>query len=134
VIGALCITLGTKARRAEVPPSEEFGYGRAMLAGFMISLFAALFSTITVFVYAKYINPEFADIIVQAQTQKLEAQGITGARLEGVEKGIRMMMSPPIQAVIGLINGLIMGTVISLITSAFLRRPAEAEAPPAIPS
>src|SRR3954469_9319857 len=74
VIGIICITLGTKARRAEIPPSEEFGYGRALQAGFMISLFAALFGMITVFVYAKFINPEFADIIVQAQTQKLEGK------------------------------------------------------------
>src|SRR5204863_1682654 len=69
-IGAVCITLGTKARREGVPPSEEFGYGRALLAGFMISLFASVFGIVTVFVYANYVNPEFADVIVQAQMHK----------------------------------------------------------------
>src|SRR4051812_36711282 len=64
IIGVICITLGTKARRAQVPVTEEFGYGRALGAGFMIALFAALFGIVTTFVYAKWINPDFADIII----------------------------------------------------------------------
>ncbi len=39
-IGVTCTVLGVKARRAELPPTEDFGYGRALGAGVMITLFA----------------------------------------------------------------------------------------------
>jgi ABC-type dipeptide/oligopeptide/nickel transport system permease component len=134
-IGVTCIVLGTKARRAEIPASEEFGYGRAFGAGFMIALFASLFGIITTFVYAKFINPEFVDVIVQAQVQQLEAKGLSADKIQGAEKVIRTMASPYVQACFSFIAGLVMGTIISLITAAFLKRPAApfaAETPPSL--
>src|SRR5436190_20832879 len=50
-IGITCIVLGTKARRAEVPVTEDFSYGRALGAGVMIPLFAALFGIVTNYLY-----------------------------------------------------------------------------------
>jgi hypothetical protein len=132
---AACIVLGTKGRRAEIPATEEFGYGSAFAAGFMIVLFGSLFGIVTTFVYANFINPDFADTIVQAQTQQLEAKGLKPAQIEGAEKMIRKMMSPPMQAVIGFFNTLFFGTIVSLVTAAFLKRSAAAitaEAPPAL--
>src|SRR4051812_2563671 len=54
-ITTLCIVLGTKARREELHPSDDFGYGQALLSGFMISLFASLVGFVTWVVYVKYI-------------------------------------------------------------------------------
>src|SRR5271169_3395189 len=45
-IGATCTVLGVRARRAEVPATEDFGYGRALGAGVMISIFAALLNSL----------------------------------------------------------------------------------------
>src|SRR5215217_3994138 len=56
VIGVVCITLGIKARRAELPLTENFTYGRALGTGVMIALFASLFGLVTSFAYAKFIN------------------------------------------------------------------------------
>src|ERR1019366_4642334 len=50
-IGIACIVLGTKARRANVPAEDDFGYGSALGAGVMITLFAALLGLVTNFVY-----------------------------------------------------------------------------------
>ncbi|MSU49891.1 MAG: DUF4199 domain-containing protein [Opitutus sp.] len=135
-IGIVCITAGTKARRADIPAAEEFGYGRALGTGVMIALFASLFGIGTSFLYARVINPEFVDIIVQAQVQKLEARGMSGAHVEAAEKMIRMMSEPVVQAVSGFLGGVFFGTLISLVTAACLKRPAAPEtfddpAPPA---
>jgi hypothetical protein len=126
-IAVICITLGTKARRAETPATEEFGYGRALGAGVMIALFGALFGSITTYAYAKFINPEFVDVIVQAQVQKLEEKKLTAAQIEGAEKMIRMMSSPGVQACFGFIGTILFGTVISLVTAAVLKRSAAPE-------
>jgi hypothetical protein len=129
IIGAICITLGTRARRAEYPPNETFSYGRAFGTGVSIALFAALFGILTTFAYTKFVNPEFVDVIVAAQNQKLEARGLSSAQLEATEKMVRKMSAPPIQAAFGFVGALVLGTLISLVTAAFLKRPA---APPAL--
>ena len=124
VISITGIVLGTKARRAETPANENFTYGRALGAGVMIVLFAALFGIVTNYLYFAVINPGLTDLIVQTQMAKLEARGMPSAQIETAEKMIRAFSRPPIQAAIGFLGAMVFGTVISLITSAFLQRQA----------
>ena len=126
-IGITCTVLGTKARRAEVPPAEDFGYGRALGAGFMIALFAALFGTVFTYLYSAVINPGFIEIMMQAQSDKLEAKGLSADKIEQINTMTRTWMKPGIQAGVGFIFGVFVGTLISLITAAFLKRPATDE-------
>jgi hypothetical protein len=123
-ITVVVLIMGTKARQAEVPLSEPFGYGRALGACVLIVLFASVFSVVVNFIYFQYLNPDFTEIMVQSQIEKLESQGADPARIEGTEKGMRMMMKPPIMAIFGFFQAMISGTAISLIVAAFLRRPA----------
>lgn len=132
VISIACITLGTRARRAEIPPTADFSYGQALLAGFMISLISSALGIITWIIYAKFVNPDFHEMVVQAQLRAMEAKNMKPEQIETAEKVIRTMTSPFIQAIFSFFGGLVFGTIISLITAAFLKRPAEA--PPAIPS
>lgn len=129
-IAIVFIVLGTKARRAEVPATEPFGYGRALGAGMMVVLFSALFGVIFSYVYSAFINPGMMDVAAQAQIEKWEAAGMSSSQIDAAEKVMRKMMSPGLQAVFGLVGGLFFGLVITLITSAFLRRPAQTEQPP----
>lgn len=134
VIAATCITLGTLARRALVPPTEEFGYGRAFGAGVAIAAYSALFGIVTTYAYAKFINPEFVDVIVQSQMARLEERGLSASQLEAAEKTVRTMSGPGVQAFFGFFGGILFGTLISLVTAAFLRRRAVTESfvvPPA---
>ena len=128
IIGTACITLGIKARRAAVPATEEFGYGRALGTGVLVALFAALFGIGTSLLYTTVINPKFIDVIVQAQVGKLEEKGLSAAQIEGAEKMIRTLSSPGLQSVFNFFGGLLFGTLISLVSAAFLKRPATAEA------
>ncbi len=128
-----CLTLGIKARRAEIPATEEFGYGRALGSGVMIALFASLLGIVTTFVYAKFINPDFVDVLVQAQNQKFEAKGMSSTQIESAEKVVRMMSGPAVQAVFSFFGGMVFGTIISLVAAAFLKRPAAPEIPASPP-
>jgi len=87
VIAAACIIPGTMARRSEVPATEAFGYGRALLAGFAISVFSGLFNIVGNYVYLHLINPGFIDVIIQTATAKAEAKGASSAQIEQMEKG-----------------------------------------------
>jgi hypothetical protein len=125
-----CIVLGTKARRAQVPPTEPFGYGRALGTGVMITLFAALVGLATTYLYGGVINPHFTDVIIQSQADKLEAQGLSAEKIEQIQKMSAPFMKLPAQMVFGFCGGMIFGTIISLISSAFLKRPASDELQP----
>jgi hypothetical protein len=127
-IAVTCLIMGTKARRAEVPLTEEFGYGSALFVGFMISLFAALCAIVTNYLYFNVINPGFSELIVQAQLDKMEAKGLSGAQIEQMEKMTRMFMSPVFSSCVVFLVVLFWGTLISLVTAAFLKRPATEEA------
>jgi hypothetical protein len=129
VIGIAAIVLGTKARRAELPATEEFGYGRALGTGVMIVLFAALFGIVTNLLYTQVINPNFSEVLVQAQIEKWEAAGMSADKIEKAEGLMRKMMNPAIQACVGFLSGMVFGTLISLVTAAFLKREASAEPP-----
>ena len=129
VISIACIVLGTKARRAEVPATEEFGYGSALGAGVMITLFAALFGMVTTYLYGTVINPNFTDVMMQAQAAAFEDKGVPADKIEQIQKASAMFMKPAVTAVFGFVFGMIFGTIISLITAAFLKRPASDELP-----
>lgn len=119
-----CLYLGLKARREEVPPTEAFGYGRAFGNGVMIVLFSSLFGIVTNFVYFQFINPGFADLLIRAESLKLEEKGMSGAQIEQVEKVMRFMLSPGLQTVSGFVGGMIMGTILALIAAALVKRAA----------
>ncbi len=125
VFAIVFIVLGTRARRNEVPVTEEFGYGQALLSGFRISLFAGLFGIVTNYLYMKVINPGFIEVIIQVATAKAEAKGAGSAQIELMEKGIRFMMNPVFSGIFVLILITLCGTLVALVTSAFLKRPAQ---------
>ena len=54
----------------------------------------------------------------------------SGTQLEQAEKMTRMFMKPAMFAVVGFLGGLFWGTLISLVTSAFLKRKATEDVPP----
>jgi hypothetical protein len=128
-IGITFTVLGVKARRSEVPGTEDFGYGRALGAGVQVSIVACILSAAFNYAYFAFINPGFADIIIQYQMDSIQAKGIDGARAEKAEQFIRFMMSPGIYAVQTLIFGFIFAVILSLIIAAFLKR-GEPEEPP----
>jgi hypothetical protein len=127
-IAVTCLVLGIKARRAEVPSNEEFGYGRALGAGALVALVSSFLSAIFTYAYYSFINPAFIDIVVQDKIAKLEASGVSGDRLEKTEAGMRMFMGPIPQAISILIVGFLVGFIISLVVAAILKRPAPAQA------
>ena len=121
-ISITCIVLGTKARRAQVPSTEEFGYGSALGAGVMISLFSALTALVTTFLYFGVINPHFIEVIMQSQADKLEARGLSADKIEQIQKVSAPFMKLPMQMVFAFFGSMLFGTIISLISAAFLKR------------
>ncbi len=131
VIFVVCLVLGIKARRAEVPAGQSFGYGCALGVGTQIALVAAALSAVFNFFYFKYINPGFADIIVQSKLDQLQAKGISGADLDRAESMTRTMLHPLPASIFNFIGFFVIGFLLALIAAAFLKRSTP---PPALPA
>jgi hypothetical protein len=115
--------LGLRARRAEVPANEAFGYGRALGNGALISLWASLFGTLGHILYMTVINPDMRDLIVRGELAKMEEKGIPAAQIEQAEGMVRMMTGPIPQGIIVFIFSFVICFVLALIISAFVQRP-----------
>ncbi len=119
-----CLVLGVKARREETPREADFGYGKAAGAGTLISLVASFLSSVFAYVYYAFINPGFTDLMIQAQTAKMEARGMSGDQLEKAEAMTKWMMSAGPASVMAFFYLFVLGVVLALIVAAFLKRPA----------
>jgi uncharacterized protein YybS (DUF2232 family) len=124
VIAIAAIVLGTQAKRELLPEGSGFSYGQAVGVGVMISLFSGILGSVLNYVYVSFINTGFTEIVVQVQLAKAQAKGMDSDQLDQLEKGVRFMTSPVPQAVVGFIFVMFFGTVLSLVTAAFLKRPA----------
>lgn len=134
MIGGMAITIGglilaVKARRSEIPDEEDFGYGRALGAGVLTSLWASIFGSISSVVYMGFINPGMQDLIIENEITKLEASGMSVEQIDQAEGMIRMMTSPAASGIMGFIGAFVISVVICLIIAAVLKRPAQDAVP-----
>lgn len=134
LIGGMVITIGglilaVKARRSEVSESEDFGYGKALGAGVLTSLWASIFGTISNVVYMGFINPGMQEVVIESEITKLEAKGMSAEQIDQAEGMIRMMTSPAASGIMGFIGAFVISVIISLIIAAILKRPAQDSIP-----
>ncbi len=133
-IGGFCISLAMREKRAEFPVDEEWGYGSALGMGVLTGMWASLFGLVTAYVYLALLNPDFCDVVFQAQVAGMEEKGMSSAQIERLEPMLRKWMSPIVMTIMQGVMGFIWSIVLSLIIAIFLRqRPAAtgaSDAPP----
>jgi hypothetical protein len=130
VIMAVVLYLGIKAVRDE-RRDGTLTYGQGVGAGVTISLYSGLMSAVYTFVHFTFINPGFADYTIALTREKWAARGLTQAQMEGAEAITRKMLQPGVQAILGVFFAVLIGLILSLIISAFLKRGKSAGAPSA---
>lgn len=130
-IGVTCLVLGVKARRAEIPSSEDFGYGRAWKSGMAISTISAFLSSIFTYFFYGFIDPGLNALLMQISASKMEARGMSSDQIEKIQALNAKVMVPPVEGLFALILGLFAGCIIALIVAAFLKRP-DPDAPPVL--
>jgi Protein of unknown function (DUF4199) len=129
-VSITCMVLGARAVGADTPPDEDFGYGRALLASFGVSVISTVLYGIFNFCYVSWLNPDIIDLMVQQRVIKMQNKGISGAQLDNAEAMTRKLMQPIPGFVFVLIFGIVAGLVISLVVAAFVRRKAAVLAAP----
>ncbi|MCF6347771.1 MAG: DUF4199 domain-containing protein [Flavobacteriaceae bacterium] len=124
VISLLFVFFGIKHFR----DNENHGvvsFGKALLIGLLITLFAALAFGIINLIYIKYINPDFTTEYYARSIEQLKSS-LTGVELETklaeMESQKELFMNPYISFLLMSFTVFLVGLVISLISSLILQR------------
>jgi Protein of unknown function (DUF4199) len=97
-------------------------YPEGLGSGTLLSIVAAVATSILAYAYLKYINTGALAAAIQVQQATLEQRGITGPQANQAMTIIGAVMTPVGIAVMSLIAGVIVGFVVALIVSIFTHR------------
>jgi hypothetical protein len=126
IIYAVCIILAQIYYR-DRDLNGSITYGEAVGFGVAVMLFSGIISALYNLIIFK-IDPSLIDQIKMAQEEAYLKNGMSEDMIEKTMEMSAKMMTPGWMAIMGLFGAVIMGTVISLVTSIFVKRPPSQDA------
>jgi len=99
-------------------------YGKAFSTSFMIVLFAAIILAIYNFIFYQFIAPDAVQDLADIGRESIieRAPDISDEQLDETIQATSFMYTPIWLSIMGLVSQLIIGVIISLITSIFLKK------------
>jgi len=100
----------------------EISYSKALGFGILICVFASVISGIYTVILMTVIDPDFINKMMSAIEEEYVKMGMSEDQIEASMKIVGKMQSPVIMAISQVIGFAFMGTIFSLVTSAFLKK------------
>jgi hypothetical protein len=123
------LVLGMRKERARIG-GGGFSYGQALKTGFLISLCAAVAGAAFNFIYYKFLFTDFAEVSIEGTRMFMERMGAPASAIEKALDDMRTKTTVTRQVVIGGIFTVVLGSIISLIAAAIIKRPPPEDLPP----
>jgi len=108
-------------RNVGVPP---IAYGETLGVGVLISLWFGVITMIYTMIHWNFVDTGIGARVLEQAQQVLLEQGIAESDAQVAMDIQKMMIGPIISPLLGFLGVMIMGTVLSLITSIFTRKSA----------
>ena len=99
-------------------------YGQGVQISLWMGMVSAAVSSVFTYVYIKFIDASFLEMIKDKQIQAMEEQGMSEEQIEQGMKFASMFMSPEAMLLFGLIGGVISALIIGLLVSIFTQKKA----------
>lgn len=96
-------------------------YGRAFGVGMLVMIWATIIYGVYFVCLVKVIDPQYVEKVVEAQAETLYAAGYTEEMVE-MAISVSSNMSPMVMFVSAVLGNALLGLIISLISSAFVKR------------
>ncbi len=97
-------------------------YGQALGQGVLISFFGSILLAFFTYIFFQFASPESLQEIKDQVEIQMEDQGLTSEQVELAMSVQSKMMTPGIMALMIILTYVFLGTLISLVTSAILKR------------
>jgi len=121
VVYVVAIVLAIKEHREE-DLGGYISFGRAFTVGILTTLVLAIINAIWTYIFMSFIAPDMVDMIMDAQMQAMSEQGMDEDAIEQAIEMSKGFMSPGMISVMSIFGSLFMGAIISLITSAIMKK------------
>lgn len=118
MIGTM-ITAQVSYKRSEQPPVD---YGEALGVGVVTVLYFAVIGAIYSVIYLTVIDPGIVERSMATAAEQLSQAGMTEEQIEAQLATARMMSGPAVAPLMSVVGNVIIGTLIGLITSIFMRK------------
>jgi hypothetical protein len=97
-------------------------YGQAVGFGAAIMLFAGIVTALYTLVLYTFIDPGLIDQTKALQEEAMLAKGMTEDQIEAAMAIASKMLTPGWMSIMGLVGSVFMGTIISLLSSIFIKK------------
>jgi hypothetical protein len=97
-------------------------YSQGIGIAFWMSLVSSAISSIFTYIYVKFIDASFIDMIKEKQLEQFQEKGMSDSQIEQAMKISEMFMKPESFLIIGLIAGIIGTIIMALIVSIFTQK------------
>lgn len=103
-------------------------YGQGIGISFWFGLVGSVISSIFTYLYVKFIDTTFMDLIKENQIREMEARGMSDEQIEQAMKFASMFTSPEAILIFGIVGGIIGTIIIGLIVTIFTQKKAPEQA------
>ncbi|MEZ4973556.1 MAG: DUF4199 domain-containing protein [Cyclobacteriaceae bacterium] len=97
-------------------------YGQGVGIGFWTSIVSSVISSAFTFIYIKFIDDTFMEMIRNNEIEKMQEKGMSDAQIEQAMGFAEAFMSPTAIVVFGVIGGIIIGVICALIVTIFTQK------------
>lgn len=115
------IVMGTIHYRDKIN-NGHITFGKALGTGVIISLIVGVIGAIYAYLLFTYIDPTLAAQMLETVEQKLYDQGLSDEMIDQQLAMTKKFMSPVALTITSILGTVIVGTIVSLVTSAILKR------------
>jgi hypothetical protein len=115
------IIYGTKKYRDE-DLGGEISYSKALGFGILVCVFASIISGIYMILQMTVIDPEYINKLMTVIEEEYAKMGMSEEQIDAVMGMVSKMQNPIFMAVTSVVGFAFMGTIFSLVTSAFLKK------------
>jgi ABC-type multidrug transport system fused ATPase/permease subunit len=97
-------------------------YGKCVALGSLTLAVSALISTITSYIYIKFIDPGITEKLIEISIVEMENSGASEMQIEQTIGILETMLSPEMMTIMGFFSYMFMGGLILLIIAAFMKK------------
>ena len=96
-------------------------YGQGLGIGTLMGVVGSLLSVVFSYVYVKFIDPSFMDIIKELQVEKMQEQGLSDAQIDQAMDMSAAFMTPEVMFPMAFVFSVFFAFILSLIVSAITK-------------
>jgi hypothetical protein len=102
--------------------SGFMSYGEGIGISFWIGLLSSVISSLFTYIYIKFFDASFVEMIKEKQIEEMQARGMSDEQIDQGMKFAEMFMSPEAILIFGIIGGIITVLIVGLIVTIFTQK------------